>query len=59
MIHPLSDVQTVNIGEGTDVWQFAIILKGAKIGSNSNINCHTFIENDVLIGNNVTLKSGV
>jgi acetyltransferase-like isoleucine patch superfamily enzyme len=58
-IHPLSDVQTSNIGVDTYVWQYSIILKGAHIGSNCNINCHVFIENDVIIGNNVTIKSGV
>jgi UDP-2-acetamido-3-amino-2,3-dideoxy-glucuronate N-acetyltransferase len=58
-IHPLAEVQTDNIGEQTTIWQYAIILKGASIGSNCNINCHTFIENDVIIGNNVTVKSGV
>jgi acetyltransferase-like isoleucine patch superfamily enzyme len=35
-----------------------VILKGAVIGKDCNINCHTFIENDVQIGNNVTVKSG-
>ena len=59
MIHPLSDVQSKNIGKGTRVWQYAVILKDAVIGDNCNINCHTFIENDVVIGNNVTVKSGV
>ncbi len=59
MIHPLADVQSEHIGKGTMVWQFAIILKGAVIGTNCNINCHTFIENDVVIGNNVTVKSGI
>lgn len=59
MIHPLSDVQSTNIGEGTCVWQFAIILPGAKIGKDCNLNCHTFIENDVTIGDRVTIKSGV
>ena len=58
-IHPLADVQSVNIGKDTQVWQFAIILKGAIIGENCNINCHTFIENKVAIGNNVTIKAGV
>lgn len=58
-IHPLAVVETEKIGDGTSVWQFAIILKGATIGKNCNINCHTFIENDVIIGNNVTVKSGV
>lgn len=59
MIHRLADVQTNDIGEGTTVWQFAVILKGAVIGSNCNVNCHTFIENDVQIGDRVTVKSGV
>jgi UDP-2-acetamido-3-amino-2,3-dideoxy-glucuronate N-acetyltransferase len=58
-IHPLSDVQTSQIGEGTTVWQYAVVLKGAVIGKDCNINCHTFIENDVIIGNNVTVKSGI
>ena len=58
-VHPLAEVQTREIGEGTVIWQYAIILKGAVIGNNCNINCHTFIENDVTIGNDVTVKSGV
>lgn len=59
MIHPLSDVQSKQIGGSTSVWQFCVILKGAKIGNNCNINCQVFIENDVVIGNNVTIKPGV
>lgn len=59
MIHPLSDVQTANIGIDTSIWQYTIVLKGARIGHNCNINCQIFIENDVTIGNNVTIKPGV
>ena len=58
-IHPLADVQSKHIGEGTTVWQFSVILQDAVIGNDCNINCHTFIENDVSIGNNVTVKSGI
>ena len=58
-IHELSDVQTKNIGEGTTIWQFVVILKKAIIGNNCNINASVFIENDVIIGNNVTIKCGV
>lgn len=58
-IHPLADVQSNQIGEGTTIWQFAVILPGAIIGKNCNINCHTFIENDVILGDSVTVKSGV
>ena len=59
MIHKLSDVQCENIGENTNIWQFCIILKNAKIGNNCNINAQVFVENDVIIGDNVTIKSGV
>lgn len=59
MVNKLADVQTLNIGENTNVWQFCVILKNAKIGSNCNINAGVLVENDVIIGNNVTVKSGV
>lgn len=59
LIHPLSDVQSNNIGEGTRIWQYSVILKNSVIGSGCNICAHTFIENDVIIGNDVTIKSGV
>jgi acetyltransferase-like isoleucine patch superfamily enzyme len=59
MIHPLADVQTSEIGNNTKIWQFCVILKGAKIGKNCNICMGVFIEDDVLIGNNVTIKPGV
>jgi UDP-2-acetamido-3-amino-2,3-dideoxy-glucuronate N-acetyltransferase len=58
-IHPLADVKSQNIGKDTFVWQFSVILEGAKIGRNCNINCQVFIENDVIIGDNVTIKPGV
>ncbi len=59
MIHKLSDVASSKIGAGTTIWQFSIILEGATIGSGCNICAHTFIENKVVIGNDVTVKSGV
>lgn len=59
MIHPLSDVQSKNIGENTNIWQYCVVLKEAKIGSGCNICSHCFIENNVVIGNNVTIKNGV
>ena len=58
-IHKSADVQSLNIGDNTKIWQYVVVLKNAKIGNNCNINSHVFIENDVFIGNNVTTKSGV
>lgn len=58
-IHPTADVQSTNIGDNTTVWQFSVVLSGARIGENCNINAFVFIENDVVVGDNVTVKSGV
>lgn len=58
-IHSLADVQSAQIGDGTNIWQFCVVLPTAQIGCNCNICAHVLIENDVVIGNNVTVKSGV
>ena len=58
-IHPTSDVQAPSIGLRSRIWQFCVILQGAQIGEDCNICSHVFIENDVVVGNRVTIKSGV
>lgn len=58
-MHPLSDVQAKQIGDGTRIWQFCVVFAGAKIGANCNICAQVLVENDVVIGDNVTIKSGV
>ena len=58
-IHRLSDVQSTKIGRNTRVWQYVVILRDAVIGADCNICSHSFIENDVVIGNRVTVKCGV
>lgn len=58
-IHALSDVQTSAIGNGTRIWQYVVVLPGARIGRDCNICSHCFVENDVVIGDRVTIKSGV
>ena len=57
--HTLADVQSTAIGAATRIWQFVIVLPGAKIGDDCNICSHSLIENDVVIGDRVTVKSGV
>lgn len=57
--HPNALVETKQIGNNTRIWAFAHILPGATIGEDCNICDHTFIENDVIVGNRVTIKSGV
>src|SRR6266542_774033 len=59
-VHPLGLVdEGARIGAGTRVWAFAHVLPGAEIGRDCNICDHTFIENDVVIGDRVTIKCGV
>ncbi len=58
-IHPSSDAQSKQIGEGTRVWQYVVILPGAVIGRDCNICSHCFIENKVVVGDRVTVKCGV
>ena len=58
-IHPSSDVQSKQIGEGTRIWQYVVILPGAIIGRDGNICSHCFIENKVVVGDRVTVKCGV
>ena len=58
-IHKLADVATRNIGPRTRIWQYVVILAGARIGADCNICSHVLIENDVIVGDRVTVKSGV
>jgi UDP-2-acetamido-3-amino-2,3-dideoxy-glucuronate N-acetyltransferase len=57
--HPTALVESDHIGEGPRVWAYAHILAGATIGRDCNICDHTFIENDVIVGDRVTIKCGV
>jgi UDP-2-acetamido-3-amino-2,3-dideoxy-glucuronate N-acetyltransferase len=57
--HPDARVESKKIGKDTRIWAFAHILPGAQVGKECNICDHTFIENDVKIGDRVTIKCGV
>lgn len=59
-IHPLADVSAeARIGDGTTVWQFVVVIAGADIGRDCNLNAHTLVEGGARIGDRVTLKCGV
>jgi UDP-2-acetamido-3-amino-2,3-dideoxy-glucuronate N-acetyltransferase len=59
MIHERALVESDSIGAGTRIWAFAHVMKGAVIGRDCNVCDHTFIEGDVIVGDRVTIKSGV
>src|SRR5688572_29519687 len=57
--HPQALVESADVGRGTRVWAFAHILPGARVGADCNICDGVFIENDVVVGDRVTVKCGV
>jgi acetyltransferase-like isoleucine patch superfamily enzyme len=58
-VHPKGLCETTRVGPRTRIWAFAHVLAGAKIGADCNICDGVFIENDVVLGDRVTIKSGV
>ncbi len=57
--HPTSICETDRVGPGTRIWAFTHVLSGAQIGADCNICDYVFVENDVIIGDRVTVKCGV
>lgn len=58
-VHEQGLCESRSIGAGTRIWAFAHVLPGAVIGKDCNICDHVFIENDVRLGDRVTVKCGV
>jgi UDP-2-acetamido-3-amino-2,3-dideoxy-glucuronate N-acetyltransferase len=58
-VHPQALVESEEIGAETRIWAFAHVMKGARIGRRCNICDHAFVESNVVIGDDVTLKNGV
>jgi acetyltransferase-like isoleucine patch superfamily enzyme len=59
VIHETAICDSKQVGQRTNIWAFSHVLSGAVIGEECNICDHVFIENDVIVGNRVTIKSGV
>lgn len=49
----------VQIGEGTKIWFFCHIQKGARIGKNCSLGQNVNISNNVKIGNGVKIQNNV
>jgi acetyltransferase-like isoleucine patch superfamily enzyme/dTDP-4-dehydrorhamnose 3,5-epimerase-like enzyme len=58
-VHSHALLESANVGAGTRVWAFAHVLPGAVIGRDCNLCDHVFIENDVVVGDRVTVKCGI
>jgi acetyltransferase-like isoleucine patch superfamily enzyme len=58
-VHERAICESKQVGDGTRIWAFAHVLPAAVIGRDCNICDHVFVENDVRIGDRVTVKCGV
>jgi len=58
-VHPQALCETSSVGDNTRICAFAHVLAGATIGKDCIICDYVFIENDVVIGDRVTIKCGV
>jgi acetyltransferase-like isoleucine patch superfamily enzyme len=58
-VHPNGLCESTHVGPGTRVWAFAHVLPNAVLGRDVNVCDHVFVENDVIVGDRVTIKSGV
>ena len=58
-VHAHGLCESTHVGAGSRIWAFAHVLPNARIGADCNICDHVFIENDVVIGDRVTIKCGV
>jgi UDP-2-acetamido-3-amino-2,3-dideoxy-glucuronate N-acetyltransferase len=57
--HPTALVESDQVGEGTNVWAYAHVMKGAVVGARCNIGDHAFVESGAVVGDEVTIKNGV
>ena len=58
-VHERGLCESEEVGPGTRIWAFAHVLPGARVGADCNICDGVFVEDGVVVGSRVTLKSGV
>ena len=58
-VHELGCCESTSVGDGSRIWAYAHVLPGARLGADCNVCDHVFIENDVVVGDRVTVKCGV
>ena len=56
-IHPSALVESESIGNGTRIWAFAHVMKGAVVGDHCKIGDHAFVESGAVLGDRVTVKN--
>lgn len=57
MIHESAYVEDAEIGDGTNIWHFVHVRKGARIGKNCNVGKGVYIDTKVEIGDNCKIQN--
>ena len=47
--HATALVESDQVGEGTNVWAYAHVMKGAVVGRDCNVGDHAFIESGAVV----------
>jgi UDP-2-acetamido-3-amino-2,3-dideoxy-glucuronate N-acetyltransferase len=55
--HATAIVESDSIGDGTAIWAYSHVLRGASVGRRCNIGDHCYIESGASIGDDVTIKN--
>ena len=58
-VHPSALCESESVGQGTHIWAFAHVMRGAVVGCDCNIGEGVFIESGAVIGKRVTIKNHV
>ena len=58
-VHEKGLCESEHVGTGTRIWAFAHVLPNARIGADCNLCDGVFVEGGAVVGDRVTIKSGV
>lgn len=56
-VHDRALCDSEDVGEGTRIWAFAHVMKGARVGNSCNVGEAVFVEGGVVVGDRVTIKN--
>ena len=57
MIHESAYIEDAVIGDGTNIWHFVHVRKGARIGKKCNVGKGVYIDTNVEIGDNCKIQN--
>jgi acetyltransferase-like isoleucine patch superfamily enzyme len=58
-VHERGLCESEDVGEGTRVWAFAHVMRGARIGRECNVCGGAFVETGAVVGDRCVIKNGV